>query len=72
MPFCQSLNNTLKDDDYMLSFTSEKHDCITTVEHIKDELLLITSRGWLWQVTPAPDKTQVMFICLQQNPTNMH
>lgn len=46
-------------DDCTLSYTVEKHERSTTVEHI-DVLSLITSWGQRWPVTGAPDKTQVM------------
>lgn len=53
--------------DYTLSFTYEEHDSTTTVEHI-NVLSPIISWGLRWQVTMAPDKTQVFLISCQQNP----
>lgn len=46
----------------ILSFTCEKHERITTVEHVIDVLSLIASWGQRWQFTLAADKTLVMLI----------
>lgn len=54
-------------DDCTLSFTCEKHERAATAEHINNKLSLITSWGRRWQVTLAPDKTQVMFISRRQS-----
>ena len=56
-------------DDCTLTFTCDNDDHRGTISYINETLSLIVSWGKRWQVTLAPDKTQVMLISRRQEPS---
>ena len=57
-------------DDCTLTFTCSRDDRPTTISRINQALNLILEWCRRWQVTLAPDKTQVMLISRRQESQN--
>ena len=55
----------------LLTFTCDNDDHRRTISYINETLSLIVSWGKLWQLTLAPEKTQVMLISRRQEPNNL-
>lgn len=57
-------------DDCTLSFSCDRNDRQSTITRINQALQSIVSWGRRWQVTLAPEKTQVMLISRRRESTN--
>jgi len=58
-------------DDCTLNFICHNDDHHTTIKYINETLKSIISWGKKWQVTLAPDKTQLMVISRRPRPPNL-
>ena len=58
-------------DDCTLAFTCNRDNHQETVTHINATLELILAWGRRWQITLAPDKTQLMLISRTRRPTDI-